>query len=255
METSPGSPLTDPVKAKKAHYYQDSETVEQYDHRRFQRGGGAFVARKEAEIIGALIMRAGLKAGLALDCPCGTGRFIPLLKNHGLEVLAADLSKPMLALARRHAPARCLQASADRFPLAGGTIQLWLMSRFCFHFSDPFPFVQEAARLLSPGGVLLLDVYHWTPRAWIPGKQEFLGGRTFLHGRNQVEGWADRAGFLVVAEIPVFAVAPYLYGFLPLWLVKGIETLSDSLAPRFKAKSYFLLRRRSDSGNFTMASG
>jgi len=243
MESPPGAPLLDPLKERKAKYYQDAETVEQYDRRRFQRGGGAFVARKEEEAVASLIAQAGLPVGLALDCPCGTGRFIPLLRRHGLEVLAADLSGPMLACSSLHAPGRCVQALADRLPLADGSIDFWLMSRFCFHFADPLPFIQEAGRILAPGGLLLLDVYRWTPRSWIPGRQAFLGGRTFLHDRKLVRRWAEQTGLVIQAELPVFAVAPYLYGFLPLWLVRSVEAVADRLAPGFKAKSYFLLRK------------
>ncbi len=228
----------------KERYYSDSEVVRNYEQRRFGRGAGRFVAQKEEATIAGLIASLNLKAGAcALDCPTGTGRLLPLLLSQGLAPIAADISQAMLDSASRFNLARCLLASASALPLADDSVELWLMSRFAFHFADLRPFFKEAARVLVPGGHLLFDIYHWTPRQWIPGNQSFLGGRTHTHRMATLELWLKACGFELVARTPTFLLAPYLYGFMPGFLPAFLESISDSLAPRWKTKSYLLARK------------
>lgn len=73
-----------------------------------------------------------------------------------------------------------MRASADALPIEAGSVNVWLMSRFAFHFADLRNFFCEAARVLVPGGCLIFDVYQWTPRQWIPGNQKFIGGAFIL---------------------------------------------------------------------------
>lgn len=41
-------------------------------------------------------------AASVLDCPVGTGRFLPIYRDAGIDVLGVDVSEDMLAEARRH---------------------------------------------------------------------------------------------------------------------------------------------------------
>lgn len=232
-------------RAQKERYYSDEKVVRDYDHVRFRRGGGQFVAEREETVIRELIALMELPPGAkALDCPVGTGRLLPVLQQCGLEPSAADISQTMLDAAARYAPVQSIRASADALPLEDASVQLWLMSRFAFHFADLRPFFREAARVLAPGGWLLFDIYRWTPRSWIPGEQRWLGGRTHTHPRALVVGWLEECGFEVVHERPAFLLAPYLYGWMPAFLPRWLERASDRIAPRWKTKSYLAARRR-----------
>lgn len=229
---------------KKAQYYSNAEVAKHYEFRRFVRGGGGYVAKKEAACISNLLNATGLSAGgLGLDCPTGTGRFIPVLQSIGITVIAADISNSMLALAEQYGADKYLNESADALSLGDNSADIWLMSRFCFHFDDPRSFLREAFRVLKPNGYLVVDFYNWTPRALIPGKQAWLGGRTYTHTKSKVAEFAKEIGFSVVNEQPVFAIAPYLYGFVPSVAVLAIEFLSDYLPQSLKTKSYYLLQK------------
>lgn len=232
------------IDLKKAEYYSNADIVENYDSRRFMRGGGRYVADKEVEIISTLLTYAGIQSGgVALDCPTGTGRFISILKKYGLTVLASDISEAMLAHAARFKADKYLRKSAENLGLEDGSVDVWLMSRFCFHFDDPSPFLKEASRVLKDNGFLIADFYNWTPRSWIPGKQSWLGGRTYLHSKSAVSEMAAENGFSIIEAIPVFAIAPYLYGFTPSIVPIAIESLSNFFPSGLKTKTYYLLKK------------
>jgi len=231
------------VSARKATYYSDPDVVREYDRRRFGRGGGRYVAWKEEATIRELIRQMELGPGaVALDCPSGTGRFVPLLRNAGLRVVGIDISPAMLELTASFG-VPCVRASADALPLSSNSLSLWLMSRFAFHFSDLHPLFREAARVLAPGGWLLFDIYHWTPRSWLPGDQRWLGGRVHTHSRAQLAGWLAESGLELVREEPTFLLAPYLYGFMPAFLPRWLDYAGETLSPEWKTKSYIAARR------------
>ncbi len=232
------------INNKKAEYYSSSDVVDNYDARRFVRGGGNFVSSKEEASIASLLKMSSVGAGrTALDCPTGTGRLIPLLKKYGFNVTAADISKTMLSRAEQYKASHYLNESADDISLGNNSVDLWLMSRFCFHFEDPRSFMREAFRVLNFNGYLIADFYNWTPRSWIPGDQAWLGGRTYTHSKIQVTEFATEIGFSVVKVLPVFAVAPYLYSFVPNMVAASIELASELLPESMRAKSYYLFKK------------
>src|SRR5438045_5397120 len=113
---------------EKQRYYSDTNVVREYDRRRFVRGGGRYVGEIELATVRDLLHKLHLKPGdLALDCPTGTGRFLPLLREFQLETIAVDISTAMLELAGRVPEVRCLQASADALPIEAASVNVWLM--------------------------------------------------------------------------------------------------------------------------------
>jgi SAM-dependent methyltransferase len=225
---------------EKARYYSEGEVVSAYEHNRFGRGGGCFVAETERRVVADLVRRASLPQGaLGLDCPAGTGRFCQLLGELGVRSLGADISMPMLRHTRRATNTPVFRADAWSLPLAPQSLDLWLMSRFCFHFSDLGALFAEAARVLKPGGWCVFDTYRWTPRSWIPGSQSYLGGRVHVHRADQIVSWLAAARLRVVHVVPVFLFTPFLYGFAPERAVRLLEQASDRLAPNWKTKQYW----------------
>jgi len=228
----------------KSTYYRQDHVVDDYDRLRFIRGGGPIVLRIENRIVEEMLVLAGAKEHqIAMDAPCGTGRFIPALKRQFSWVLAGDLSTGMLRRAQPKGAHAYVHADVGALPLRAASVHFLLMSRFVFHFEDPTPFLAEATRVLVPGGHLLFDAYNWTPRTWIPGDQRFLGGKVHLHPREKVAHFARTLGLEMVAAAPTFLVAPYLYGFLPAILVEHIESWSRRFPSMFRAKTYYLLRK------------
>jgi ArsR family transcriptional regulator len=102
------------------------------------------------------------KLGRVLDIGTGTGRLLELLAPLVSAGLGVDASRAMLALARarlaRPGFSHCAVRLADmyRLPLPDGGFDLVLMHMVLHHAEDPAAALAEAARVLRPGGRLVV---------------------------------------------------------------------------------------------------
>jgi len=100
--------------------------------------------------------------GATLDIGTGTGRLLELLAVRISTGLGIDASRTMLALARvRLAKPECAHLSvrlADMYalPLRDAAYDLVLLQMVLHYAEDPAKAVAEAARVLAPGGTLLV---------------------------------------------------------------------------------------------------
>jgi ArsR family transcriptional regulator len=100
--------------------------------------------------------------GRLLDIGTGTGRVLELLAPRVRQALGVDASKAMLALARARLSdpglAHCAVRLADmyRLPLADHAFDTVVLQMVLHHAEDPAGAVQEATRVLNPGGKLLV---------------------------------------------------------------------------------------------------
>ncbi len=96
-----------------------------------------------------------------LDLGCGTGHFLPMLKDAFPEgqCLALDLAEGMLRQAQSRADAAWLCADAARLPLAAGTLHL-IFANLVFQWcGPPGPLLKEMARVLRSGGCLAFATF------------------------------------------------------------------------------------------------
>lgn len=113
----------------------------------------------------ALLPEAGLAEqgiGRLLDIGTGTGRLLELLAPRVRSAIGVDASKAMLALARaRLARALCSQCAvrlADmyRLPFPDASFDVAVVQMVLHYAEDPAQVVAEAARVLRPGGRLVV---------------------------------------------------------------------------------------------------
>ena len=100
--------------------------------------------------------------GRLLDIGTGTGRVLELLAPRIRMGLGVDASKAMLALARARLAqpglAHCAVRQADmyRLPLTDGSFDIAVLQMVLHYAEDPAGAVAEAARVLHPGGRLIV---------------------------------------------------------------------------------------------------
>jgi SAM-dependent methyltransferase len=97
--------------------------------------------------------------GVVVDLGCGLGTEVGYLASLGWHGVGVDLSAPALSRAASSQPgARFALADVTRLPLRAGAVDL-LLDRGCFHYLGSYArtcYAAEAARVLRPGGRLLL---------------------------------------------------------------------------------------------------
>jgi SAM-dependent methyltransferase len=104
---------------------------------------------------------SSLPAGSALDAACGTGRHAEHLAARGHRVTGVDSSPDMLARTRlRRVPARFLLGDLHRLPLADGCMDLAVCALALVHVPALAPVMAEFARVLRPGGHLVISDIH-----------------------------------------------------------------------------------------------
>jgi len=103
----------------------------------------------------------GLPAGTALDAACGTGRYAAYLAGRGHRVVGVDGSAEMLDRARARVPAGAFaRADLRRLPLADDAVDVVVCGLALVHVPSLPPVFAEFARVLRPGGHLVISDPH-----------------------------------------------------------------------------------------------
>lgn len=106
--------------------------------------------------------------GRVLDLGCAFGFTTRMLRRRGYDAVGVDRSPAYIARARRADPhATYLVADAARVPLPDASFDGVLLLDVLEHLPDERAAIAEVARLLAPGGTLVLSVPHRGPLAWL----------------------------------------------------------------------------------------
>jgi SAM-dependent methyltransferase len=187
----------------------------------------------EADVETAILDAAGPGPFLRLiDLGSGTGRTLTLLGPKAASAIGLDLSQQMLNIARsRVAEAglpRCELRHGDIFGtrLPAGSADLVVVHQVLHYLGDPAAAVAEAARLVSPGGRLLIVDF-------APHKLEFLREQ-HQHRRlglpdAEMERWLGDGG---LSEVRSTALPPAQAGGLTvkIWTAERVRNAQRSAA-------------------------
>jgi ubiquinone/menaquinone biosynthesis C-methylase UbiE len=102
-----------------------------------------------------ILKLVGQPAGLSiLDIGCGTGHFTGWLAEAN-RLVGVDISQEMAAFARNKGLAT-VRSTGKKLPFTPASFSLVIATNIIQSFPDGGPFVAEAARVLRPGGRLIL---------------------------------------------------------------------------------------------------
>ncbi|WP_142095683.1 class I SAM-dependent methyltransferase [Pseudonocardia cypriaca] len=157
-----------------------------------------------------------LPAGVAVDAACGTGRFSALLAARGHRVIGVDSSPDMLARARENVPAGEFRSGdLGALPVEDASADLVTCGLALAHVPDLRPAFAEFARVLRPGGHLVISDMHpeRIARGAIPTLRDADGRPGRLPGHRHLVGDYLRAALAVGLELrrceePVLEPAP-----------------------------------------------
>ncbi len=102
-----------------------------------------------------------------LDIGCGAGFLTNRLAQEGYRATGIDLSLPSLEIAKKNDETKraCyLEASADALPFDADTFDVVSALDLLEHVENPEKVIQEASRVLKPGGLFF---FHTFNRNWI----------------------------------------------------------------------------------------
>jgi 2-polyprenyl-6-hydroxyphenyl methylase / 3-demethylubiquinone-9 3-methyltransferase len=114
-------------------------------------------------------------AGLRLlDIGCGAGLVAEPMSRLGFAVTGIDAGAEMLAAARAHAEASGLDiayrdVAAESLAEAGERYDAVLALEVVEHVPDSAAFLGAAARLVAPGGALIVSTFNRNPRSFVLG--------------------------------------------------------------------------------------
>ncbi|MFE7106751.1 class I SAM-dependent methyltransferase [Streptomyces sp. NPDC057575] len=146
----------------------------------------------------------GLETGVALDAACGTGRQTRALTARGHRTIGVDQSPQMLAKAREHAPdAEFRVGRLERLPLDDDSVDLAVCSLAMTHLPDLATGVTELARVVRPGGRIVVSDLHpfvislQGQCLFVRGSEELAFVRNHVHLPSRYLDAFGRAGLRV----------------------------------------------------------
>ncbi|HEY8565753.1 MAG TPA: metalloregulator ArsR/SmtB family transcription factor [Beijerinckiaceae bacterium] len=166
-----------------------------------------------------------------LDLGTGTGRMLQLFAPHVGRAVGLDASHAMLSVARANLERAGLtrielrQGDVYAPPFPRGTFDLVIVHQVLHYLDDPARALREAARLVAPGGRLL--VVDFAPHG-LEFLRETQAHRRLGFATEQVAGWLEEAG---LACRVTRLIAPPTAGegqlTVSLWLAEDPRVVTD----------------------------
>ena len=117
-----------------------------------------------------------------LDIGGDNGVISYLLRQRGGEWLSADLDETSVAAIRQVVGSGVYQIDGLRTPFPDGLFDVIVIIDFLEHIPTDAQFAEELARILKPGGVLIVNVPHLKPRSLLNRVRNAVGLTDERHG-------------------------------------------------------------------------
>jgi SAM-dependent methyltransferase len=158
-----------------------------------------------------------------LDLGTGTGRLLQLFEGTYRQATGVDASREMLAVARANLERSGITKATIRLgdifnlPLDGGQYDLVSIHQVLHYLENPDLAIDEAARMLRPGGRLV--IVDFAPHGLDVLRGEHHHARLgFSHA--QMASWLDKAGLEVVETVDLRPQGDHEALTVTLWLAR-----------------------------------
>lgn len=195
-------------------------------------------------VFGTLLSPEAVRGRKTLDAGCGTGNFSRRLSEWGAQLVSLDIGPTLVAMARDKSGARGVCGDLMALPFADGSFDLVLSTESVEHTTDPRRAVLELARVVAPGGTLLLTSPNrlWRPAIVLASALDlrpYKGLENWAWPSN-LASWAAEAGLDVVTRFgfnllphtvfcrPAFDWLDKLPGLAPLMINAGLVGVRPS---------------------------
>ncbi len=214
---------------KGQEWYQADDIAEEYDSKRFSRGGQLIDQREKEAVLEAI---TPLEDRKVLEIACGTGRFTVMLAARGADVVGLDISAAMLQQGRHKAEAAgvadqidFLRGDAGRLPFPDDHFDTVVAMRFFHLADDPAAFLSEMGRVAKEQIVFdtfnrfsARSVYNWA----LP-----MGSR--LYSKSEVSVLLAKNNLTLVDVTDDFLVPYGVYRAIPNVLAEPIRTVDRAV--------------------------
>lgn len=161
--------------------------------------------------------------GRVLDAGCGTGGFTQWLRERyrPRRLAALDICEEALCRCRERELEELHLASVERLPFTDASFDLVISLNVLYHreVGDDLAALREMARVLAPGGCLLLNL---PALEFLRGRHDLAVGGTRRYQRSQIMEMIGRAG-LDPVKVTYFV-------FTPLPLIAAVRLRSRGVA-------------------------
>lgn len=186
---------------------------------------------------------AGL-SGVALDLPCGAGRFTNFLLHKNFRVFGSDYNLLMLKNTKKRTRAPVVNCDAFSLPFKKDSFDLLLTMRLVFHYPDQEKLLRSLVSSVRPGGVLVFDTLNkYSFRYWMHFPVAFYRNNPgmALHFRTMQETrlMINRLGLNLVSHNSRFLLPGRVYQHLPGFVVGLLEFLESVLPNFLRGVSYW----------------
>ncbi|MWV38914.1 class I SAM-dependent methyltransferase [Natrialba sp. INN-245] len=234
---------------KGQEWYQADDVAEEYDDKRFSRGGQLIDRREKEAVLEAI---TPVEDRRILEIACGTGRFTVMLAEAGADVVGLDISAAMLQQGRSKSQnaelsgtLEFLRGDAGRLPFPDDHFDTVIAMRFFHLADDPEAFLREMRRVSREQIVFdtfnrfsARSVYNWA----LP-----MGSR--LYSKSEVSTLLAKTDLTLVDVEDDFLVPYGAYRSIPNSLASPIRTLDTAvggtpITDHFASVSYWNTRLR-----------
>lgn len=183
------------------HSYQAGSTREEYERLRFSGIIGRYRYVREQEAVRSIINE--LPNGISMmDCPCGTGRWWPVLMKRARTITAIDISEGMRKVAKTEAAnigveVHVLEGNAECLDLPDDAVDYTFSFALMKHLPVPIQYkiLAEFSRISRKGVICSFGVFsHFTYEFW---RRRHLK-ESYPVFREELEWMADAASLNIL---------------------------------------------------------